>query len=279
MKKILKTALLYLFVACFAGTVFTQASAVPVEAAQKVTAKMNYSSLILIKGKAFNLKATFKGTTRKPTWKSSNTSVATVNSSGRVVAKNYGTTKITAKVGNVTASCNVNVVVNYKYLYKQFLASNSRNIKWFYMLNINKKGVPELVTTGNAGAVTTYTVYTIKGTKVVKMGTYGAKGISSVKPCLYYVSKYKCLYASGWTNGIGGSWGNLYSTAGYKLAHRYHAREAHYPRTVYYAGTTDTNCRQVSKSYYTRFCNSHFKGYTTYYMKKNTASQRNSAFR
>ena len=197
MKKILKTALLYLFVACFAGTVFTQASAVPVEAAQKVTAKMNYSSLILIKGKAFNLKATFKGTTRKPTWKSSNTSVATVNSSGRVVAKNYGTTRITAKVGNVTASCNVNVVVNYKYLYKQFLASNSRNIKWFYMLNINKKGVPELVTTGNAGAVTTYTVYTIKGTKVVKMGTYSAKGISSTKPCLYYVSKYKCLYASG----------------------------------------------------------------------------------
>ena len=112
MKKILKTALLYLFVACFAGTVFTQASAVPVEAAQKVTAKMNYSSLILIKGKAFNLKATFKGTTRKPTWKSSNTSVATVNSSGRVVAKNYGTTRITAKVGSVTASCKSRVPEN-----------------------------------------------------------------------------------------------------------------------------------------------------------------------
>ncbi len=278
MKKILKTGLLYLFIICFGGNVLIQSSALPVSAASKVSVRLNYSSLILVKGKSFNLKATVRGTSRKPAWKSSNSSVAAVSRNGRVVARNYGTATISATVNGKTARCRINVVTNYKYLYKKFLSSRS-GIKWFYMLNVNKSGVPELITLNSGGGVATYTVYTVRGSRVVKAGSYSAKGINSAKPCFYYVSRYKCLFAAGWTNHIAGSWGNLYGMSGYKLAHRYHAREAHYPRDVYYAGTTDTNCRKVSRSYYTRFCNSHFKGYRSYYMKKNTASVRNLTFR
>lgn len=210
MKKIFKTGLLYLFIAVFTVSVFIQATAVPAAAAQKVSVKLNYSSLILIKGKSFNLKSTVRGTSRKPVWRSSNSSVAAVSRNGRVVARNYGTATISAKVNGRTASCRVSVVTNYKYLYKKFLTSNSRNIKWFYMLNVNKSGVPELVTLNSGGGVANYTVYTVRGSRVVKAGSYSARGVSSARPSLYYVSRYKCLYASGWTNYIG-AYGEIFT--------------------------------------------------------------------
>lgn len=48
------------------------------------------------------------------TWSSSDTSIATVDSSGKVTGMKIGTTTITAKVGTHTASCEVNVVVLIK---------------------------------------------------------------------------------------------------------------------------------------------------------------------
>lgn len=42
-------------------------------------------------------------------WTSSNTNVATVNSSGKVSAKKSGNTTVTVSVGNLSASCNVTV--------------------------------------------------------------------------------------------------------------------------------------------------------------------------
>lgn len=283
MKKILKRKPLRLLVICAVICAFITTSAASAQtvnaAARKTSVKLNYTSLVLIKGKAFNLKATVKGTSRKPSWSSSRSSVAAVNRNGRITARNYGTATISARVNGVTARCRVTVVANYKYLYKKFLTSNSRNIKWFYMLNVNKSGVPELITTNSGGGITSYNVYTIRGTRVVKAGSYSARGINSSRPFFYYVSRHKCLYASGWTNMIGGTWGNLYGMSGYKLVHRYHAREAHYPKSVYYTGRTDSSARKVSKASYVKFCNTYFKGYSRYSMKKNTASIRNQAFR
>ena len=114
MKKILKTGLLYLFIICFGGNVLIQSSALPVSAASKVSVRLNYSSLILVKGKSFNLKATVRGTSRKPAWKSSNSSVAAVSRNGRVVARNYGTATISATVNGKTARCRHQMVLYAK---------------------------------------------------------------------------------------------------------------------------------------------------------------------
>ena len=45
----------------------------------------------------------------KAKWTSSNTSVATVNSGGKVVAQNPGTAVITAKINGTEATCTVKV--------------------------------------------------------------------------------------------------------------------------------------------------------------------------
>lgn len=50
------------------------------------------------------------------TWTSSNTSVATVNSTGMVTTKKAGVATITAKVGTKTASCKVTVTSSDRYL-------------------------------------------------------------------------------------------------------------------------------------------------------------------
>lgn len=59
-------------------------------------------------------------------WTSSNTNVATVNSSGKVSAKKSGNTTVTVSVGNLSASCNVtvkreNTAASYEEKYKNYL--------------------------------------------------------------------------------------------------------------------------------------------------------------
>ena len=70
--------------------------------------KMSKSSIAMIKGKGYTLSV--KGTSKKPTWTSSNKNVATVSSKGTVTAKNNGTAIIRAKIGSKTYSCKVTVV-------------------------------------------------------------------------------------------------------------------------------------------------------------------------
>ena len=77
----------------------------------KPSIKLSSSKLTIIKGKKATLKATVTGTTGSVKWKSSNTSVAAVNSSGTVTAKKAGTATITATVGSVSAKCVVTVKV------------------------------------------------------------------------------------------------------------------------------------------------------------------------
>jgi uncharacterized protein YjdB len=77
--------------------------------------KLNYSSYKLGYKKTLQLKATVTTTAsnKKIKWTSSNPSVATVNSSGKVTAKKYGTTTITAAAtdgSGVKATCKIRVV-------------------------------------------------------------------------------------------------------------------------------------------------------------------------
>ncbi len=51
----------------------------------------------------------FTSSEKSPTWKSSNSSVASVNSNGKVTAKKAGTATITAKIKNAEAYCKVTV--------------------------------------------------------------------------------------------------------------------------------------------------------------------------
>lgn len=91
-----------------------QVEAAP-EKAEKVTSvTLNYNAYVLKQNQTLKLKATcLPKTAKKVTWKSSNRSVATVSSGGKVTAKKTGTAKITAVTGdgsNRKAVCTVKVV-------------------------------------------------------------------------------------------------------------------------------------------------------------------------
>ncbi|MDF2985543.1 MAG: hypothetical protein K0R50_1053 [Eubacterium sp.] len=59
-------------------------------------------------GAEFNI-AAITSTGKLPTWKSSNSSLASVNTYGKVTAKKAGTVTITAKIKNAEASCRVTI--------------------------------------------------------------------------------------------------------------------------------------------------------------------------
>lgn len=69
--------------------------------------KLNKTSLTLVEGKSYNLK--INGTAIKPVWKSGKSSVASVNSSGKVTAKKSGSATITATLDGKKFSCKVTV--------------------------------------------------------------------------------------------------------------------------------------------------------------------------
>lgn len=84
---------------------------------KKVSVKgieLNKSSKTVYKGKTYQLTATIKpsnASNKNITWKSSNTSVATVSSSGKVTAKKNGKTNIMATTsdGKLVATCKITV--------------------------------------------------------------------------------------------------------------------------------------------------------------------------
>ena len=71
-----------------------------------IDAKLNVSKKTLYKGSSYTLKVS--GATVKK-WVSNNTSIATVSSKGKVSAKNVGTSKVYAYVGNSVLTCTVTV--------------------------------------------------------------------------------------------------------------------------------------------------------------------------
>ena len=71
--------------------------------------KLNKTKATLKKGKSLTLKATVSGKSKKVTWKSSNSKIATVSQTGNVTAKKAGTATITAKANGVTTTFKVTV--------------------------------------------------------------------------------------------------------------------------------------------------------------------------
>lgn len=251
-------------------------------ATAKASIKLNTSKVSVVVGKTTTLTATVTGKSKKVTWKSSNTKVATVKN-GVVTAKKAGKVTITAKANGKSKKCVVTVKnVDYAELYRAFLrqskvkgdGSYTYAPGYFYLLNIDKKGVPELIVSSKYG-YGVYHVYTILNGKVTYTGTYSRKGFMIHQ--ISYSSKYKGLYTEGWINHVGGVYSYYYgmNSAGKKLVAKQHMTEYTSPSRKYYYGTTASQSKKVSKSKYLSFYKKYFKGkYKNYSMHVNTEANR-----
>lgn len=69
--------------------------------------KLNRTALTLTKGSSYQLKVS--GTTRNQTWRSGNSSIVSISKSGKVTAKNVGTTTVAARINGVDHKCRITV--------------------------------------------------------------------------------------------------------------------------------------------------------------------------
>lgn len=103
MKKLMKVGMVLLL------AIIVTVSGTGVANAGTAKLKLNKSTATIKTGETLKLKATKKGIKKSVVWSSSNKSVATVSSSGKVTAKKAGTCTITAKAGSYKAKCKVTV--------------------------------------------------------------------------------------------------------------------------------------------------------------------------
>ena len=106
MRRMKKLIVAILFVICTAVTVPTIGPVTQTVYAAK-TVTISRKSATLKVGQITNLSV--KNTSKKAKWSTSNKKVATVNQSGKVVAKKKGTATITAKIGSKSYKCKVTV--------------------------------------------------------------------------------------------------------------------------------------------------------------------------
>ena len=107
--------------------------------APKASIKLNKAKLTIYKGKTATLKATVTGDSTKTKWKSSNSSIAAVNSKGKITAKKAGTCKITATANGKKAICTVTVKNNSKKYRDIEKVSNMTAPKAAAALGLNKR--------------------------------------------------------------------------------------------------------------------------------------------
>lgn len=161
---------------------------------------LNKSSKTMNKGKTFQLKATISpsnASNKNVTWKSNNTSVATVTSSGLVTAKGNGTAKIicTTKDGKYTAVCNITVKTKVKGVtlnkdkLSLYLDGTSQLTATVSPKSATNKKVTwtssdkSVATVNSSGKITAKSVGTAVITCTTKDGNYKAS-------CIVTVSKY-----------------------------------------------------------------------------------------
>lgn len=143
--------------------------------------KLNKTSVSVVKGKTYTLKATVSPSTannKAVTWKSSNTKVATVSSSGVVkgIAKGTATITATAKDGSgKMAACKVTVTQPSKYK----IVSVAENT-WSPVRNVKDKYYYKIVVPANSylyyeiqGANTFIPYYLANDTMHLSTGSYG----------------------------------------------------------------------------------------------------------
>ncbi len=162
--------------------------------AEKVT--LSKTSLSLVKGGSYSLKATVSpdgATDKSVVYKSGNTKVATVSSSGKITAKGFGTATVTCTSkdnGDAAAKCTVKVVPGKVTGVQQTSASSSRmKVKWSAVSGAEKYQIYKYDSETKAYkllATTDKTEYEIKGSTntsvkikiraTVKVGSENYKG-------------------------------------------------------------------------------------------------------
>lgn len=175
---------------------------------------------------------------------------------------------------------------SYKKLYDQYLAKietrkNAANYPdYYYVLNMDKKGVPELITCSSgegSGGRAAYEVFTIKNKKVISLGTAITRDYS-LNPELKWSPKYKALMTTGFGHyGLLSS--DLYCIKKAKLKLKYSMRTYEDYRsnnTVYEIGIKN---KKVDKKKYNAYNKKYFNKIKKYKMKENTQANRQKSFK
>ena len=170
---------------------------------------MNKKSITIYVGQKYQLYTTVNGVRKNGKWKSSSTSVATVNSKGLVVGKKKGTTTVTATVGGKSVSCKVTVknkisltlnkskatiYVKEKLALKATVKGTSKKVSWKSSNNsiatVSSKGVVtgkrvgKVTITASVGGVSKKCIVTVKKAKHPLYSMY-----FKFKPTRYRYSK------------------------------------------------------------------------------------------
>lgn len=238
---------------------------------EAASVKLSRTSVTLSAGKSTTLK--LNGTKKKPTWKSSNKNVASVSSTGKVKGLKAGTATITAKVGKKQYSCKVTVIVDYKSLYQKYMAEHRNEIKWYYFINVDGKGAPEMVTLGNVSYLyNRYQVFTISGNQVKLAGTYDEGGtVDPRSPSFRYSAKHKYLLGGGHLSGGFGAWESAFRMSGKKLVCKCYLRDRYRVSGTggFYVGFEGKTEKEISEAKYDYLSAKYMSGGKEYKMKRN----------
>lgn len=139
-----------------------------------------------------------------------------------------------------------------KISYKDSGGEHSVNIQSFYLLDIDKNKIPELVIKSSTAEneFSVRYIYTMKDGKLKYCGNYTQKGQAG----LQYSIKYKSIYHWWWTNGIGG-WGSiLYNIKNLKMKqykYLYSSQESpDSDKMIFWYGNNIASAKKVSKEKY-----------------------------
>ena len=176
-------------------------------------AKLNKQRATVYKGKSMTLRVT--GTAGKVIWKSSKTSVASVNGNGKVTAKRAGTASITAKVNGKVYRCKVTVKnpslnktkLSLKEGRSYSLKLNGASVKSFKSSNprvasVNRSGKVTAKKAGNATIICTAKNRKTYRCRVTVSGSSSSKGKLTESRVYRKIIAQKDTYKEGrrWTN-------------------------------------------------------------------------------
>lgn len=179
------------------------------------------------------------------------------------------------------SAASVTADTSWKKLYKNHLYSNRPttvlDLNGYYVLDIDKNGMPELITATCKQGITTYDVYTVKKGKMIHTGSAKSTGSYIPLPIIRYSSKCKALHIYRGYKGYGTSGESLYRIVNGKLTEQFRA-DVSYIFKHYYKGNNSSNLKEVSKSTYNAYMKNYIKTYKAYKMLPNTYENRRKSF-
>lgn len=149
---------------------------------------LNATSITITKGYAATLKVTDGS---KASWSSSDKTVATVSSTGKVVGKSVGTATITATVNGTSLTCNVKVVGGKLSLSKKSVEMDKDEVQYVTVRAKGSHGIK--ATSGDKSIVTTSWVKPWKKDDIRLKLTAKGSGTTTVKISM---TKYPDVYTT-----------------------------------------------------------------------------------